>query len=156
MPRPKEHVVALTLTDRGKLRRIVSSGTHPARMITRARILLALDETDPPVADRAEVAHRLGTSEGTVFLVAKQFAQCGGRVDEVITRKKRVTPPIEPKVTGEVEARIMALACTKAPEGRDRWTLRLLEQHVLLTEGIPPVDHSTIGRVLKRGGLSLI
>ncbi len=53
-------------------------------------------------------------------------------------------------MTVDVEARVIALACSPPPPGRQRWTLRLLEKHVLLTEGIPPLDHSTIGRVLKR------
>ncbi|HEY6421859.1 MAG TPA: helix-turn-helix domain-containing protein, partial [Pseudonocardiaceae bacterium] len=52
--------------------------------------------------------------------------------------------------TGDVEARVIALACSQPPPGRQRWTLRLLERQVALTEGIPPMDHSTIGRVLKR------
>jgi transposase len=96
-----------------------------------------------------------GTSESTVYLVAKAFTTQGGRVEDVIRRKKRLTPPVEPKVTGEVEARVIALACSAPPAGRARWTLRLLEKQVALTEGIPPMDHSTIGRVLKRGRLSL-
>ena len=87
------------------------------------------------------VAERVGTSQSTVYLVAKSFATQGGRV--------------VPKVTGDVEAMVIALACSQPPPGRQRWTLRLLEKHVLLTEGIPPMDHSTIGRVLKRGRLNL-
>lgn len=156
MPRPKEHTVWLTAGDRAKLTRVVSSGTHPARRIARARVLLALDETDGPAPDRRVVAERIGVSEGTVYLVAKEFARRGGRVDEVITRRKRATPPVEPKVTGDVEARVIALACTTPPPGHSRWTLRLLERQVVLTEGIPPLDHSTIGRVLKKGGFVLI
>jgi hypothetical protein len=70
--------------------------------------------------------------------------------------EKRATPPVEPKVTGDVEARVIALTCSQPPAGRARWTLRLLERQVALAEGIPPMDHSTIGRVLKRGRLSLI
>ena len=155
MPRPKEFTVSLTAGDRAKLAKVVSSGRHPARAITRARVLLALDETQGPVSDRRVVAERLGTSESTVYLVAKAFTTQAGRVEDVITRKKRVTPPVEPKVTGDVEARVIALACSQPPEGRQRWTLRLLERRVALTEGIPPMDHSTIGRVLKRGRLSL-
>jgi len=54
-----------------------------------------------------------------------------------------------------VEARVIALACSQPPAGRQRWTLRLLEREVALTEGIPLMDHSTIGRVLKGGRLSL-
>ena len=151
MPRAKEHTVSLTISDRRELKKIVSSGIHPARMIMRARILLELDETDPPVEDRHVIARRLGTSVGTVFLVAKQFTLCGGRVEEVIVRKKRVTPPTQPKVTGEVQARIIALSRMEPPVGFERWSLRLLEKHVMLVEGIPPMDHATIGRALKRG-----
>jgi transposase len=113
-------------------------------------VLLALDETQGPAPDRRVVAERVGTSDSTVYLVAKAFTTHAGRVEEVITRKKRATPPVEPKVTGDVEARVIALACSQPPAGRQRWTLRLLERQVALTEGIPPMDHSTIGRVLKR------
>ena len=155
MPRPKEFAVALSAGDRSKLKKVVSSGRHPARMITRARVLLALDETQGPAPDRRVVAQRVGTSESTVYLVAKAFATHAGRVEDVIGRKKRATPPVEPKVTGDVEARLIALACSQPPAGRQRWTLRLLERQVAVTEGIPPMDHSTIGRVLKRGRLNL-
>ena len=156
MPRPKEFSVSLSAGDRAKLIKVVSSGTHPARMITRARVLLALDEAQGPAPDRRVVAERVGASESTVYLVAKAFTTHAGRVEAVIARKKRTTPPVEPKVTGDVEARVMALACSQPPAGRARWTLRLLERQVALTEGMPPMDHSTIGRVLKRGRLSLI
>lgn len=155
MPRPKEHVVTLTSRDRTRLTRLVSSGTHPARMITRARILLALDETGGPAPDRRVVAQRAGVCEGTVYGVAKRFTRADGEVDVVIGRKKRAEPPVPAKVTGDVEARVIALACTTPPTGFDRWSLRLLEKHVVLTEGIPALDHSTIGRVLKKGGFVL-
>ena len=155
MPRPKEHVVTLSAGDRVKLTRVVSRGRHPARMIARARILLELDEANGPASDRRVVAERVGVSQGTVYLVAKRFTESAGRVDDVIGRRKRVTPPVPAKVTGDVEARVIALACTNPPTGYDRWSLRLLEKHVLLADGIPPLDHSTIGRVLKRGGFAL-
>ena len=59
-------------------------------------------------------------------------------------------------MTGEVEARLIALACSTPPEGYDRWSLRLLEKHVVLTDDIPDLDHSTIGRVLKKRNFVLI
>ncbi len=118
MPSPKEYTVTLTAGDRGKLTKVVSSGRHPARMITRARVLLALDETGGPTPDRRVVAERVGASESTVYLVAKAFTTHAGRVEEVIGRKKRVTPPVEPKVTGDMEARVIALACSQPPAGR--------------------------------------
>ena len=59
-------------------------------------------------------------------------------------------------VTGEVEARLIALACSQPPQGYARWSLRLLEKHVALIEDIPDLDHSTIGRVLKKRNCVLI
>lgn len=156
MPRPKDHVVALSRDERTRLTRVVSRGSHPARAMMRARVLLELDENTGVVPLRRVVAERAGVSEQTVYLIAKRFAQTGGNIDEVIGRRKRTTPPVPAKVTGEVEARVIALACTKPPEGYDRWSLRLLEKHVLLTDGLPSLDHSTIGRTLKKGGFVLI
>ncbi len=156
MPRPKEHVVTLSAAERARLSRVLSRGTHPARMIARARILLDLDEASGPASDRRVIAERVGVSEGTVYLVAKRFTESAGNVDEVIGRRKRASPPVPAKVTGDVEARVIALACTKPPAGYERWSLRLLEKHVLLTDGLPPLDHSTIGRTLKKGGFVLI
>lgn len=121
----------------------------------RARVLLELDENAKVVPERKVVAERVGVSVQTVYLIAKQFTSCGGDVEAVIRRKKRATPPVPAKVTGDVEARVIALACTKPPAGYDRWSLRLLEKHVALTDGIPPLDHSTIGRTLKKGGFVL-
>lgn len=156
MPRPKDHVVALSDAERARLTRVVSRGSHPARTIMRARVLLELDENTGVVPLRRVVAERAGVSEQTVYLIAKRFTESHGNVDEVIGRRKRATPPVPAKVTGDVEARVIALACTKPPAGFDRWSLRLRERHVLLTDGLPPLDHSTIGRTLKKGGFVLI
>jgi transposase len=152
MTRTKEHVVTLTRADQATLKTFVSTGVHPARAITRARILLALDEADGPAPDRRVVAERLGVCQMTVYRVACRFEERGGRVEEAVARKKRETPPVEPKVTGDVEARIIALSKTAPPEGSSAWTLRLLERHVLLTDGIPPVGRTRIGQILKKGG----
>ena len=79
----------------------------------------------------------------------------GEDVRAVRTRTKRAVPPVPAKATGEIEACLIALACTAPPDGHARLhlrllrRLRLLEKHVLLTEGLPPLDNSTIGRVVK-------
>ena len=138
-----------------RLTTVISRGSHPARMIMRARVLLELDENVGVVPPRRVVAEYAGVSEQSVYVIAKRFAETGGDIDEVIGRRKRATPPVPAKVTGDVQARLIALACTKPPAGFDRWSLRLLEKHVLLTEGLPPLDHSTIGRTLKKGGFVL-
>lgn len=157
MPRPKVYTVALTGADRDELERVVTTGVHPARMIMRARLLLELDQNHHErVDDLAVVAARVGVSTTTVREVAKRFGATGGQVSATISRKQRATAPVPAIVTGEVEARVIALACTAPPEGRARWSLRLLEKHVALAEDIPDLDHSTIGRVLKKRNVVLI
>ena len=120
MPRAKVFMVGLSAADREFLVKLTTSGTHPARMIMRARVLLELDENAGPVADRAVIAGRVGTSENTVRAVAKRFAETDGDVLATIGRKPRQTPPVAPIVTGEVEARLIALACSTPPEGFTR------------------------------------
>ena len=156
MPRPKMFPVRLSDLDRVKLRRLVSTGTRSARMIRRARVLLELDEDAGPVADQVVVAERVGVAVNTVRAVARRFVQTRGDVEATIGRKPRLEPPVPAIVTGEVEARLIALACSAPPEGRVRWSLRLLETQVALIEDLPDLDHSTIGRVLKKRNCVLI
>lgn len=158
MPRTKSRPVRLNPEDRQRLTAITRTGSHPAQQVRRARILLELDENDPdrPVPTQQTVAERAGVSTDTVVKVSKAYADRGGDALATITRKKRLTPPVEPKITGEVEARVIALACSQPPAGYDRWSLRLLEKHVVLIADIPDLDHSTIGRVLKKAGCALI
>ena len=156
MPRPKVFIVELTDVDRDMLTTVVTTGTRPARMVMRARVLLELDENTGPAADRAVIAERVGVSEETVRQIAKRFVASGGDVEATITRRRPEAPPVPAIVTGEVEARLIALACSAPPQGRSRWSLRLLEKHVALIEDVPDLDHSTIGRVLKKRDCVLI
>jgi len=142
--------VVLTAADRGKLVLLTTTGVRPAAVIRRARVLLALDTSQGAVGSQEAIAAGLGVSTETLRLVAKRFAETGGDVDAAITRKKRELPPVPSPVTGEVEARLIAMACSQPPAGHARWSLRLLEKHVALTADIPDLDHSTIGRVLKK------
>lgn len=125
-------------------------------MIMRARVLLALDTSVGVVDPKEVIAARLRVSGETLRLVAKRFAETGGDVQATIARKQRQFPPVASPVTGEVEARLIALACSQPPTGHARWSLRLLEKHVALVEDIPDLDHCTIGRVLKKRNCVLI
>ena len=156
MPRPKVFTVGLSDVDRAELTRLVTTGSHPPRMIIRARVLLELDENVGPVADRAVIADRVGVAVNTVRLVAKRFVETDGDVEATISRKQRLVPPVPAIVTGDVEARLITLACSAPPPGQARWSLRLLEKHVALIEELPDLDHSTIGRVLKKRDFVLI
>jgi len=72
-----------------------------------------------------------------------------------LQRKKRQTPPVPPKVTGKLETRIIALACSKAPEGYARWTLRLLTEKCVELQYIDTMSHMTISHLLKKNELKL-
>jgi transposase len=152
----KKRPVVLTAADREELVRVTTTGVHPAALIRRARVLLALDTSVGEVGATEEIAARLGVSGETLRLVAKRFAETGGDAWATIGRKQRAHPPVPSPVTGEVEARLIALACSAPPPGYGRWSLRLLEKHVALIEDIPNLDHSTIGRVLKKRNCVLI
>jgi hypothetical protein len=152
----KKRPVTLTAADREELVRVTTTGVHPASMIRRARVLLALDTSAGEVDHKEVIAARTGVSGETLRLVAKRFAETGGDIWATLGRKQRAHPPVPSPVTGEVEARLIALACSAPPAGRARWSLRLLEKHVALAGDIPDLDHSTIGRVLKKRNFALI
>ena len=156
MSSQKKRPVVLTEADREVLIRMTTTGVHPAAMIRRARVLLALDTSRGTIGFQEEIAARLEVSAETLRLVAKRFADTGGDAQATIGRKKAPGPPVPSPVTGEVEARLIALACSTPPEGYSRWSLRLLEKHVALVEDIPNLDHTTIGRVLKKRNFVLI
>ncbi len=148
--------VVLNVDEREWLTRVVRTGAHPAQEVRRSRILLELDDSRRVPAGRREIAQRVGVNPQTITNVARVYAERGGDVAATIARKKRLTPPVEPRITGEVEARVIALACSTPPAGHARWSLRLLEKHVALVADIPDMDHSTIGRILKKRRFVLI
>ena len=113
MSESKVLAVALSGGDREQLVSVVSTGSHPARMIMRARVLLALADGAGAVA----VARQVGVSETTVRVILQRFVESGGDVETTITRKQRAAPPVASVITGEVEARLIALACSAPPAG---------------------------------------
>ena len=148
--------VVLGVEEREWLTRLVRTGAHPAQEVRRSRILLELDENGREPASRRVIAERVGVDPQTITNVGRVYAGRGGDVAATIRRSRRLTPPIEPRITGEVEARLIALACSTPPPGHARWSLRLLERQVHLVQDIPDMDHSTIGRVLKKRRFVLI
>lgn len=151
--KPKKYKVRLTNEERKELKDITKRGKHSSATVKRANILLNLDENCGPVKQQAEIASQLSTTTSTIYVISKQFVQEGLQV--TLNRKVRETPPRQPIATGEVEARIIALACSKPPEGRTRWTLRLLEEKVVELQIVDAISDNTIGRLLKKRHLSL-
>lgn len=123
----KSRPVVLGPAERETLTGINRTGSHPAQQVRRARILRELDENHPgrdgTVPLQTVVADRAGVCTDTVLKASKAYADSGGGVAATITRRNRATRPVEPKVAGEVGARVVALACGAPPQGRDRWSL---------------------------------
>lgn len=120
-----KYVIELGEQDRTELLDIVTKGESSARKILRANILLASDKRSDKYMTAAEITEAYHTTHTTVQTVRSSYCEKGH--EATINRKKRETPPVPAKVTGEVEANIIALACSDPPEGYSRWTLRLLD-----------------------------
>lgn len=153
MPSVK-YVIELNDNDRKTLTDIVSKGVSSAKAILRANILLASDRNNKKHMTVAEIAEAFSTTPTTVQNVRTSYANNG--LEQTVNRKKRETPPVPPKVTGDIEAHIVALACGTPPEGYSRWTVRLLADKCVELNYVDSISHMTVSRVLKKTNLSLI
>lgn len=148
-----KYVIELSGADRAMLSDIVSKGTSSARTILRANILLASDKNGKKYMTVAEIAEVYHTTPTTVQNVRTSYCEKG--LDATIRRKKRETPPVPAKITGDVEARVIALACGNPPEGYSKWTLRLLANRTVELGYIDEISYVSISRILKKTNLSL-
>ncbi len=141
----KKYLVDLTDDERATLQALVRRGKTQARKVTRARILLhaAQGATD------AEIVTALGVGIATVERTRRRFVEEGpGAIDE------RPRPGARPRLSAKAEARLVAEACCRAPEGRGRWTMRLLAGRVVELGLAESCSHETVRRVLKKSGSS--
>ena len=141
-----KHTVYLSAEQRSHLENIIRSGRDSARVIYRARILLLSDQNQAKHRGDAEVAEAVMICAGTVRRIRKEFALHG--LEAAIYDKPR--PGAVPKITGDIEARITVLACSKAPEGHARWTLRLLADKAVELGYFDSISHTAIGNRLKK------
>ena len=152
----KRKIIRLTIRTRAVLERYCNTGIHSVRLVRRARIILALDISGGRTAERQEdIAKHLEVSRKAVNNVRDDFLAANS-LSEFLQRKKRGTPPVPPKITGEMEARLIALACGKAPAGYARWSLRLLAEKCVELHYFGTLSHMTISRLLKKHNLNLI
>ena len=148
-----KYVIELSEEEKEQLKAIVTKGSASAQTILRANILLASDRNNKKHMTVAEMAEVFHCAAGTVQKVRTNYAKNG--MEAAIRRKKRETPPRQPKVTGEVEAHIIALACGEPPEGYSRWTVRLLSEKCVELGYVDSLSHMTVHRLLKKTKLSL-
>jgi hypothetical protein len=147
--------IVLTAAQREEFERFSKTGVHSARLINRAKIILLLDTSENKKAVKfKDISRLLNVSMPTITKVRNEFCDAES-VSAFLQRKKRETPPVAPKVTGDIEAHIIALACGEPPEGRDRWTLRLLSDKSVELGLIGSISYRTVGSLLKKHNLSL-
>ena len=152
----KQNQIVLTRGERNDLEKFSTTGVHSVRLVKRAKIILALDTSDGRKASKQEeIAQRLEVSRQAINNVRRDFLEAKN-VSKFLQRKKRATPPVAPKVTGELEARIIALACSAAPQGYAKWTLRLLASKCVELQYADSLSHMTVSRLLKKRNLNLI
>ena len=145
----KKYVVRLSAEEREQLETLIRKGKGPAQRLLKARILLKADVSgagDGWSDNKIIVA--LDTSASMVYRVRKQLVEEG--FEAVLSRKPRAMPAVPRIFDGEKEAKLIALACSKPPQGYARWTLRLLENKVVELGIVDRASDSTIGRTLKK------
>lgn len=145
----KLYRIKLSEVERLELETIRDQGSRKARIFKKALALLLCDEgpTGPALAD-SEVLPVVAISPSSLMRLRQRCCEVGPL--GALVAKVRDKPARETKVTGEVEARITQLACSRPPEGFARWTLRLLAGHLVEIEVIESISHSTVGLVLKK------
>ena len=138
----------MTEADREKLRKHIYGKSRGMDSKKRAKVLLDLDESSGARKHTTkEICARNGVSEPTIFSVCNRY-EAGG-IKGVIERKKRETPPVAAKVTGEVEAHIIATCCSAPPEGFARWSMRMIADKIVLDGVIDSISNETVRLVLK-------
>jgi hypothetical protein len=145
----KKYVVRLSGEERAQLETLLRKGKSPARRLLKARILLKADVSEAGEGwSDSRIIEALETSPSMVYRVRKQLVEEG--FEAVLSRKQRAMPAVARIFDGEKEAKLIALACSKPPKGRARWSLRLLETKVVELGIVDRASDSTIGRALKK------
>ena len=140
MPK-KKYLVTLDDEEREQLEHLLHSGTHTTRKVPRARILLKAAEG----AEDSAIAAALSIGRATVERTRQRFVEEGlGALEE------RPRPGTQPKLDAQAQARLIAEACSTAPEGRKRWTLHLLADRVVTLGLAASYSYESVRRVLKK------
>ena len=141
MPAAK-YIVDLTQDEREQLLQLLGKGKHSARKLTRARILLKADEG----LNDEQVAKALHVGSATVGRVRQRFVEEG--LERALNERPR--PGQTPRLNGKEQAHLIAVACSKPPEGRQRWTLRLLAGKAVELGLAESLSYETVRQVLKK------
>ncbi len=150
----KKYIVRLSKDEREKLKKLSTSGRGPARIFTRARILLKADQSDEgPEWPDEKISEALDVTVQTVERIRKQLVEEGFEV--VLSRREYKQKVSRKKIDGDVEAHLVALSCSEPPEGRARWTFRLLADKIVELGYLETISHEAIRQTLKKTKLNL-
>jgi hypothetical protein len=150
----KKYVVKLSDDERERLNTLIHRGKHPARQLTKARLLLKADASEAGEGwSDSQIAAALDTSVDTVARTRQQLVEEG--FEAVLARKHSPASARTRIFDGAAEAKLIALACSDPPKGRKRWTLQLLEEQVVELKIVDRTSDNTIGRTLKKTSSSL-
>jgi hypothetical protein len=149
----ERYIVRLSTEERAELESIVKKGKGGAHKIRNAQILLHSDENGTKLSV-LEIAKLLHCNEDTVCNARKRLVTRG--FSAALERKKQDKLSVERLFDGEAEARLMQIACSQPPEGRVRWTLRMLSDKVVELQIVPHCSANTVHNVLKKTNSSLI
>ena len=138
----KKVQIRLKAKDRKRLQEIVKKGESKARKITRCRILLMSDQKE----SNGRISRTLDVTMVTIRKIQRRYVE--GGVETAIEELERSGKP--PKFSGKQKAKITALACSRPPEGRSRWSLRLLAARAVELELVEDISHKGVGEILKK------
>jgi len=149
----KKYLVELSPDERQRLHEIVSKGKSAARKILHAQILLKADSSrDGPGWTDEQIAEAYPVSVRTVERIRQRLVEHG--LEDALVRR-RASYGRRRKLDGEGEAKLIALACSKPPEGRTRWTIRLLREKLVELEVVRSIGREAVRCTLKKTNLSL-
>jgi len=149
----KKYIVTLTPEERRILQAMLSKGKAAARKLVHARILLKADAgCDGPGWNDDQITEGLEVGRATVERVRKEFVEEGF---EVALERRKPRRQYQRRLDGDGEAHLIALACSQAPEGRSRWTLKLLADRMVHLAYVEELSDQTVRRTLKKTSLSL-
>lgn len=144
----KNYIVVLSVEERDRLEKLISTGRTSSKRQIQARILLKSDTSaaGPGWSDE-QISEALETSVSTIARVRKRSVEQGlaAVLDRAVVRR-----PSRRRLDGEQEARLLAVACGPPPEGRARWTLRLLADKMVELEVVESISYETVRRALKK------
>lgn len=143
----KLYVVRLTDQEREELRSVVKKLKGTGQKVRRAQILLKADAGEPNWTDE-RIAEAFSCRTRTVERLRQRLVEHG--FEETLHRLERTQPPVEKLLTGEQEARIIAMRLGPPPKGYANWTLRLLARKVVELEIVDSVSYETVRRTLKK------